>query len=120
VDLFLEDDDGGNDMTLLDTFVVGTAGVVVGAGWVVVSHIRQLIFEPNPGERGNRYALWLASIGVTGVSLGALFGVVSRVSRWSDSEALASLGLFIACGAIGLLLGRAVIGGSRKRSPTRD
>jgi hypothetical protein len=107
-------------MTLLDTFVVGTAGVVVGAGWIVVSRIRQLIFEPNPGERGNRYALWLASIGVTGVSLAALFGVLYRVARWTDSEALVSLGLFIGCGAIGIVVVRAVIRGSRNRSSPRD
>lgn len=107
-------------MTLLDTFVVGTAGVVVGGGWVVVSRIRQLIFEPDPGERGNRYALWLASIGVTGVSLAALYGVLYRVARWTDSEALASAGLFVACGAIGLVAVRAVIRGSRNRSSTSD
>ncbi|MFY7867515.1 hypothetical protein, partial [Roseateles sp.] len=94
-------------MTLLDAVVVGFAGVVVGGGWVAVGRIRHLILEPDSGERRNRYALWLAWLGVTAVSLAALFGTLHRVARWTDAEALATAGLFVACGALGAVFARA-------------
>lgn len=87
-------------MTWMWVLVVAIAGVVVGAGLAALSRIRQRILAGNQDERLN-VTLWLSWVAVAAITLGTLFGILHRAARWTDSEALATAGLLVACGAVG-------------------
>jgi hypothetical protein len=106
VAIFPENDEGLYNMSWLDALAVCGAGLLVGTGWVVVDHVRDLMQEPGSGEHRNRLVLWLAWISITAVSLGALFGVLYRAARWTDSQALATAGLLVVCGVLSAIVTR--------------